>query len=57
MAVIAWAFLSIRAERDRAVPAAVVGQIDELGREADQLWPCGPENVAAIESWLARARR
>ena len=43
-------------ERDRVLRLSDAKHVDDLLVEMDALWPAYPEKVAAMESWLVRAR-
>lgn len=56
LAIFGWAFQSVRAERERALPSALLmGQLEDLELDAERLWPCSSELIPAMEQWIARA--
>jgi serine/threonine protein kinase/formylglycine-generating enzyme required for sulfatase activity len=46
---------ALREERDRVVQLADVKRLQDLESEAEDLWPCVPEKVAAMKAWIERA--
>ena len=47
--------IEVSEERDNVLRLADVKRLEDLNTEADELWPCLPENAPGMRAWLERS--